>query len=419
MNKNSIRGNVIFNRRIFVVFLLGIASGIPLALTGSTLQAWLTTEGISIRKIAYLTVLGLPYTLKFLWSPLMDRLVPPFFGRRRGWLIITQLLLIPCIIFMSNIDPVHHLKVLVWAGLAIAFLSASQDIVVDAYRTDILSEKERGPGAGLSVTGYRIGMLISGAGALILSEKIGWKGTYILMAVTMLIGIFATVIAEEPSGVSPPVSLKEAVVLPFLDFLKRTDAIALLALIILYKLGDAYAGSITTAFLIRGAGFTPADVGAVNKMLGLVAMILGATAGGALMVRFGLFRSLLIFGVLQAVSNLSFVLMAQLGKNWIMFVFTITFENLCGGMGTTAFVALLMSLCNKNFSATQYALLSSLSAIARVLVGPTAGILVEKFGWANFFAFTFLTAIPGIVLLFFLRKNTVFNSGESFQKGSN
>jgi len=213
--------------------------------------------------------------------------------------------------------------------------------------------------------------------------------------------------------------LKEAVVLPFLDFLKRTDAIALLALIILYKLGDAYAGSITTAFLIRGAGFTPADVGAVNKMLGLVAMILGATAGGALMVRFGLFRSLLIFGVLQAVSNLSFVLMAQLGKNWIMFVFTITFENLCGGMGTTAFVALLMSLCNKNFSATQYALLSSLSAIARVLVGPTAGILVEKFGWANFFAFTFLTAIPGIVLLFFLRKNTVFNSGESFQKGSN
>lgn len=398
------------NRKIAVVTLLGIASGIPLALTGSTLQAWLTIEGISLRKIAHLTILGLPYTLKFLWSPLMDRITPPFLGRRRGWLFITQLLLILFIILMSNTSPKENIKLVATIGLIIAFLSASQDIVADAYRTDILNIKERGPGAGLFVTGYRIGMLISGAVALILSEKIGWRNTYIMMGIAMFIGVLATLAGDEPERISPPKTITEAVVFPFVDFLKRNSAIILLLLIILYKLGDAYAGSITTAFLIRGMGFNAGEVGAVNKGLGLVATIAGAVFGGSLMVKLGLFRSLMLFGVLQAISNLSFVFLANLGKNYEMFIFTIGFENLCGGMGTSAFVALLMSLCNRNYSATQYALLSSLSALARVLVGPTAGVLVETLGWANFFTFTFFTALPGLILLWVMRNNEVFKN---------
>lgn len=398
------------NRKIAVVTLLGIASGIPLALTGSTLQAWLTIEGISLRKIAHLTILGLPYTLKFLWSPLMDRITPPFLGRRRGWLFITQLLLILFIILMSNTSPKENITLVATIGLIIAFLSASQDIVADAYRTDILNIKERGPGAGLFVTGYRIGMLISGAVALILSEKIGWRNTYIMMGIAMFIGVLATLAGDEPERISPPKTITEAVVFPFVDFLKRNSAIILLLLIILYKLGDAYAGSITTAFLIRGMGFNAGEVGAVNKGLGLVATIAGAVFGGSLMVKLGLFRSLMLFGVLQAISNLSFVFLANLGKNYEMFIFTIGFENLCGGMGTSAFVALLMSLCNRNYSATQYALLSSLSALARVLVGPTAGVLVETLGWANFFTFTFFTALPGLILLWVMRNNEVFKN---------
>lgn len=398
----------IFNRRIAVVTLLGIASGIPLALTGSTLQAWLTTEGVNLRKIAHLTILGLPYTLKFLWSPLMDRIVPPFLGRRRGWLVLTQVLLILGIILMSNISPREDIKLIATIGFMVAFLSASQDIVVDAYRTDILKENERGIGAGLFVTGYRVGMLISGAIALILSELVGWRNTYIIMALTMLIGIIATLTGYEPEQTSPPRTLGEAVLLPLKDFLSKNSAVILLLLIILYKLGDAYAGSITTAFLIRGVGFSAGEVGAVNKGFGLLSMLAGALIGGSLMVKLGLFRSLMLFGCLQALSNLSFVILANLGKNYSMFFFTIGFENLCGGMGTSAFVALLMSLCNKNFSATQYALLSSLAALGRVLVGPTSGALVETFGWANFFLFTFFTALPGLILLWVMRNNEVF-----------
>lgn len=406
-NANSFK-NLFLNRRIAVVTLLGIASGLPLALTGSTLQAWLTTEGVSIRKIGYLSILGLPYTLKFLWSPVMDRIVPPFMGRRRGWLLFTQLLLIPFIIFMSMVEPLKELRLLVWIALIVVLLSASQDIVVDAYRTDILDEKERGPGAGLFVTGYRIGMLVSGALALILSERIGWRNTYIFMACAMGIGVLATLLAKEPEDVSPPKSLHDAVILPFKDFLSRNGTFLMLLLIMLYKLGDAYAGSITTAFLIRGLGFSAGEVGAVNKGLGLAAMLAGAVIGGSLMVKLGLFRSLLLFGMLQAISNLSFVVLSHLGKNYGMFIFTIGFENLCGGMGTSAFVALLMSLCNKNFSATQYALLSSLAALGRVLVGPSAGVLVETSGWANFFVLTFFTALPGLILLWLMRNNPVF-----------
>lgn len=392
------------NRRIAVITLLGFSSGLPLALTGGTLQAWMTVDGVDLKTIGIFALVSLPYTLKFLWSPLMDRFVPPWLGRRRGWIIITQICLMLAIAAMSFCSPQHVPLLLAMIAVMIAFTSASQDIVIDAYRTDVLREKERGAGAAVFVFGYRLAILVSGAFALILSEHINWNNTYLLMSAVMLIGIFTTLLAPEPEKkVVPPKSLTEAVMGPMKDYFQRRNALLILFLIILYKLGDAYAGSLTTAFLIRGIGFSAGDVGTINKGFGLACVIGGSFIGGALMVKFGLFKSLLFFGILQAVSNLSFMLLAYTGKNYEMFVFAIAFENLTGGMGTSAFVALLMSLCNSRFSATQYALLSSLAAIGRIFISPTSGFLVESVGWAHFFFITTLVALPGLWLLWRLR----------------
>lgn len=390
-------------RRLGVTGLLGFSSGLPLALTAGTLQAWMASSGIDIRTIGLFSAAGLPYSLKFLWAPVMDRFVPPLLGRRRGWIFITQLVLFSGIGAISLSSPAM-LRALAFLSLFVAFSSASQDIVVDAYRTDILEEKERGIGAGLFVTGYRIGMLLSGAGALILAEKIGWQKTYLAMAEIMLFCTVFTILGEEPSSASPPKNLREAVKLPLLDFFRRDKSFLFLIFIILYKLCDAYAGAITTAFLIKGPGFTPSEIGVVNKGLGLLSLITGALFGGALVSRWGLFRSLLFFGVLQGISNLFFSLLAIYGRNYPLFIFTVLFENLSGGMGTSAFISLLMGICNVNYSATQYALLSSLSAVGRTLVSPTSGFLVHRIGWKAFFPVSALMAVPGIVLLFILRK---------------
>ena len=392
------------NRRVLAVLFLGFSSGLPLALSGGTLQAWLTVEGVDIKTIGLFTLVGLPYTLKFLWSPLLDRYVVPLFGRRRGWIFVFQLLLLAMIFSMSVVSPVEAPWVLAFFAIGLAFASSSQDIVIDAYRTEVLREKERGLGAAVSVTGYRIAMLVSGALALILSEIIGWRFTYMVMAGLMVVGMTATWLSPEPEepGV-PPKTLKEAIGGPLIEFFSREGAWAILALIILYKLGDAFAGSLTTTFLIRGVGFSVGEVGAINKGMGLAATIVGALFGGALMARLRLFHSLLLFGVLQAVSNLSFMVLALLGKNYAMMVFTIAFENLAGGMGTAAFVAFLMALCNHNFTATQFALLSALASLGRVFVGPASGVLVDNLGWLQFFLITFLAAIPGLILLWKMR----------------
>ncbi|MFP6638147.1 MAG: MFS transporter [Nitrospinaceae bacterium] len=392
------------NPRVLAVLFLGFFSGLPLALSGGTLQAWLTVEGVDIKTIGLFTLVGLPYTLKFLWSPLLDRYVVPLFGRRRGWICVCQLILFSSIFAMSFISPVKTPWVLAFFAVGLAFASSSQDIVVDAYRTEVLREKERGMGAAVSVTGYRIAMLVSGALALILSGIIGWRFTYMIMAGLMLIGTIVTWLSPEPEdpGVSPK-TLKEAIGGPFIEFFSRQGAWVMLALIILYKLGDAFAGSLTTTFLIRGVGFSVGEVGAINKGMGLAATIVGALYGGVLMARLGLFRSLLIFGVLQAISNLSFMILALIGKSYAMMVFTIAFENLAGGMGTAAFVAFLMALCNHNFTATQFALLSALASLGRVFVGPMSGVLVDEFGWLIFFLITFFAAIPGLILLWKIR----------------
>jgi PAT family beta-lactamase induction signal transducer AmpG len=398
------------DRNLTVILLLGFASGLPLALTGGTLQAWMTVEGVSLATIGIFTLVGIPYTWKFLWSPLMDRFVPPFLRRRRGWLVITQLAIAALIAAMAVSNPREDLAWIALLAVLLAFTSASQDIVFDAYRTDIAKPEQRGLAAALTVVGYRVAMLTSGAAALVLVAgsgfipALGWKNTYLVMAGLMVVASLVTLWGKEPDvQVKPPRTLEEAVLEPLREFFSRPGAWVLLVLVILYKLGDAFAGSLTTAFLLRGVGFPLDVVGYVNKGMGLAATIAGALFGGALMVKLGLYRALLVFGVLQAASNLGFMALAWAGKSYPMMVFAVGFENLTGGMGTAAFVALMMALCDRRFTATQYALISALSAFGRVYVGPAAGYATDPkqlgLAWTTFFFLTFLVALPGIALL--------------------
>ncbi|MDC1122875.1 MFS transporter [Nitrospinaceae bacterium] len=397
--------NQLLNPRVVTVLFLGFSSGLPLALSGGTLQAWLTVEDVDIKTIGLFSLVGLPYTLKFLWSPLMDRFVVPIFGRRRGWIALSQLALIGLILGMSVTSPQNGLWFLALLAFCLTFVSASQDVAIDAYRTEVLRERERGMGAAVSVTGYRVAMLVSGALALILSEYLGWRATYMLMALIMSIGVVAVWLGPEPEDPgTPPASMKDAVEGPFREFFSRTGVWSLLALIVLYKLGDAFAGSLTTTFLIRGVNFSVGEVGAINKGMGLASTIIGALFGGILMARLRLFKALLVFGILQAVSNLSFMVLALVGKSYPLMIFTIAFENLAGGMGTAAFVAFLMILCNHSYTATQFALLSALASLGRVFVGPLSGVLVDGMGWTVFFFTTFLFALPGLVLLWVMRE---------------
>lgn len=387
--------------KLALLLVLGFASGLPLALTSGTLQAWMTVENIDLKTIGFFSLVGQAYVFKFLWSPFMDRYTPPVLGRRRGWLLITQVLLLVAIAGMGFLDPSSQLRWMAALAVIIAFCSASQDIVFDAWKTDILSAEERGTGAAVSVLGYRLAMLVSGGLALWVADRyLGWQATYWLMAALLIPCIFATFLAPEPDNtVAVPRSLEQAVVAPLRDFFGRNNAWLILMLIVLYKLGDAFAMTLTTTFLIRGVGFDAADVGMVNKTLGLFATILGALYGGVVMQRLSLFRALLIFGILQGVSNFGYWVLAVTDKNIFSMGGIVFFENLCGGMGTAAFVALLMTLCNRSFSATQFALLSALSAIGRVYVGPIAGWFVELYGWSTFYLFSVVVSVPGILLL--------------------
>lgn len=407
-------------RNAAVLLLLGFASGLPLALTAGTLQAWMTVENVDLKTIGFFSLVGQAYVFKFLWSPMMDRYTPPFLGRRRGWLLVTQLALIAGIVAMGFMQPSRDLTLLAALAVLVAFCSASQDIVFDAWKTDVLPPEERGSGAAITVLGYRLAMLISGGLALWLADRyLGWQATYWLMALLMVPGLIATLLAREPEApVREPHSLRQAVAFPLKDFFQRNNAWLLITLIILYKLGDAFAASLTTTFLIRGVGFSAGDVGLVNKTLGLLATIIGALYGGVLMQRLSLFRALMIFGVLQAVSNFAYWLLAVTPPHLWSMASAVFIENLCGGMGTAAFVALLMTLCNKSFSATQFALLSALSAVGRVYVGPAAGWLVELWGWPVFYAFTVVAAVPGLLLLWACRGTlqAMQHSGEFMQR---
>ena len=398
--------NVYTSPRVAPLLVLGFASGLPLALTSGTLQAWATVEGVPLQEIGFLTLVGTAYTIKFLWAPFVDRFAPPVLGRRRGWMLVTQLLLALAIMAMGTLSPSSTLMALAVLAVLVAFLSATQDIAFDAYCTDVLRKDERGAGAAIRVMGYRLAMIASGGLALIMADQwIGWGNTYMVMGGLMLLCALATLWAPEPEHIArPPRTLREAVNEPLREFFMRRGAMEVLLLIVLYKLGDAFAGALSTTFLIRGAGFTPTEVGTVNKVLGLAATIIGALAGGSLMARWGLYRSLMAFGLLQAVSNLAYWLIAVSPKNLWLMATGVGIENLCGGLGTASFVGLLMALCHQRFSATQFALLSALSAVGRTyLAGPLTPPLVDYLGWPGFFLLTGAIALPGLVLLRKLR----------------
>ncbi len=393
--------------RVFPLLVLGFASGLPLALTGGTLQAWATLDGVSLQSIGFLTLIGSAYTLKFLWAPLVDRYAPPWLGRRRSWMLVTQLLLAASIAAMGLYSPATHLGALAVLAVLVAFLSATQDIAFDAYGTDVLHASERAAGAALKVLGYRLAMIVSGGLALILADQwLGWHNTYYLMGAFMALCALATVLAPEPeTPVAPPPSLRDAVLAPLREFFSRRGALSVLLLIVFYKLGDAFAGALSTTFLLRGAGFTGTEVGAVNKVFGLAATLVGALAGGGIMARLGLYRALMAFGLLQAVSNFGYWVLAVTPPHLYVMGVVVGVENLCGGLGTAAFVALLMALCRQEFSATQFALLSALSAVGRTyLAGPLTPPLVAAFGWAGFFLLTVLIALPGLGLLWLRRR---------------
>lgn len=388
------------------LLVLGFASGLPLALTSGTLQAWATVSKVSLQDIGFLTLVGSAYTLKFLWAPLVDRYTPPLFGRRRGWMFCTQILLALGIAAMGTLTPAHHLGVLAGLAVLVAFLSATQDIAFNAYSTDVLRKHELAAGAAVQVLGYRLAMIVSGGLALILAGGwLGWANTYFLMGAFMALCAIATWLAPEPEnrGVEPR-SLAVAVVEPLAEFFRRPGAWTILALIVLYKLGDAFAGALSTTFLLRGTGFSLAQVGTVNKIFGLAATIIGALAGGSLMARLGLYRSLMLFGFFQAISNFGYWVLAVTPPHVYSMALVVAVENLCGGLGTAAFVALLMALCNHEFSATQFALLSALSAVGRTyLAGPLTPPLVEHLGWPTFFMFTVVVGMPGLALLWWRR----------------
>lgn len=393
------------NRRVAAALTLGFASGLPFALSHGTLQAWLAEAQVDLKTIGWLTLVGVPYTWKFLWAPVLDLYAPPLLGRRRGWILLFQCLLAACAALLALQSPSEAVRRIGALAFLLAFLSASQDVVIDAYRTDSLRPAERGIGSTAVQVGWRIASLVSGAVALVLSKYIGWRNTYLLMAALMGATVFATLAAPEPEeSAQPPRSLGEAIVRPFAEFFSRPGVFGMLLLVVLYKFGDAASASLANAFYIRGAGFTAAEVGAIGKTVGLSATVVGTVIGGLVYSRWGLYRPLMVFGVCQAASNLLYAVLSTAGHDLGMLVVAVGVENLAAAMGATVFGVLLMGLCDARFSAFQFALLSSLSALARTFVGPVAAAVVVRVGWTEFFVLTAVSALPGLLILWRQRR---------------
>jgi PAT family beta-lactamase induction signal transducer AmpG len=384
---------------MLVALLMGFSSGLPLLLTGSVLQAWMTDEGVDLGTIGLFALVGLPYTLKFLWAPLTDRYCVPFFGRRRGWLITIQLALTLSIAGLGWTQPAQTPFTVAVVAWLLAFFSASQDIVIDAYRRESLADNELGLGSALYVNGYRVGMLLASGGGLIMADLIGFSMVYQFMAVIMLVGILTTLFAPEPEiAAGTPATLQDAVVQPFVDYFRRHHALLILLFILLYKVGDTMASHMTIPFYLD-IGFSKTEIGTVVKLFGFWATIIGSIIGGVVILRTGIYRALWGFGILQALSTAGFAVLAQVGYSLPWLAGVIAFENLSAGMGTAAFVAFMASLTNKQFTATQYALLSSLMGIPRVIVAAPTGYFADWMGWTVFFTLCALIAIPGLVLL--------------------
>lgn len=407
-----IRDSLYLHPRILTVAVLGFTSGLPLALTASTLAVWLAEAGIAMTAIGLFAAIGTPYALKFLWAPLVDQSPLPWLtrklGRRRGWLVLSQLLLMLALLLLGLSHPADNIWMTATAALIVAVLSATQDIVIDAYRVEILEEKQQGAGAAIMVFGYRIGMLASGAGALLIAESWGWFVSYSCMALLILPGMAVVLLAGEPASIKPirheswVAWFNHAVIKPFSSFTRHAGWWLILLFVIFYKFGDAFAGVMTNPFLVD-VGFTKSELATIVKTWGLAATLIGAFLGGSLVHRLGIWQSLWLGGLLQMGSNLMFVWQAHAGHDLFILAAVIAVENLAGGMGTAAFVAYISMVCQREYTATQYALLSALAATGRTWLSAASGGFAETMGWSGFFMFSTVLALPGLLLLSWLR----------------
>ncbi|MEQ8457306.1 MAG: AmpG family muropeptide MFS transporter [Sandaracinaceae bacterium] len=385
--------------RLALMIGLGFSSGLPNPLTGSTMTAWLATYQVDMATIGLFGLVHLPFNFKFVWAPVMDRFSLFWGGRRRGWMLLTQLVILVSVGVMGSFDPAAAPWMV--AGLAFwtAFFSASQDIAIDAYRTDLLPKEERASGTAIFVAAYRGALIAAGAGALILSDYVPWSTVYWILAGLMGVGILTTLLSPEAEvQAKAPESLFAAVWGPIEEVVTRRDIVVYLAIIMLYKAGDVVAGHFLIPFLMD-TGFSRSEVGAVFKGLGLAATIVGSLLGGGLVAKWGLRRALIVFGIAQAIANLFYCWLAYVGKDYALMTVAITVDHLLNGMGTAAFVAFLMTLCNKRFTAMQYALFSSLMTVPGRVLGGFSGFLQESVGWPGFFLTTIFLAAPAVLLL--------------------
>ncbi|KTD61626.1 AmpG family muropeptide MFS transporter [Legionella spiritensis] len=399
------------NKRLFIIFLLGFSSGLPLALITGTLQAWYADDGMSVLATGMLSLIGLPYVYRVGWGPLLDRYSLLNIGKRRSWMLVTQLLLLLAFNLLAWFTPSHFPQLMAVIALLIACLSATQDVAIDAQRTEYLPVAEHGLGASLAVFGYRLALLIAGGLALIIAQHVGWHFTYRLMGFLMLIGVLATLWSEEPSHreVVKQAGFFASFVAPLKDLFARRDIIVLVLFILLYKTGEAFTATtsgIVMPFLIQGLGFPLETIGYVNKMLGIGSILLGGLAAGLILMRWSLYRSLLVFGLLQAVTNLLFVALAMTGKNLSLFATAVVCDNFAAGMGSTALVALFMRLVNLQYTATQFSVLVAISTIPRILSGPIAAGLQMWLGWAGLYELSFFLALGFVPFLFMIRDQT-------------
>jgi MFS transporter, PAT family, beta-lactamase induction signal transducer AmpG len=404
------------DRRMLAILFMGFSSGLPILLVFSTLSYWLRKNGVSRSDIGYFALVGISYSFKFVWSPLIDRLRIPLLtrrlGRRRSWALVLQLPLMVAIYALGSTDPQMNLASTALFAAAVAFLSASQDIVIDAYRIELLREDEQGAGAAVTQWGYRLGTLAGSTGAFDIAEFGGWHLAYTVMALLMIVGIVTVLLTREPEVPAETLALearggdlaswaRSAVLDPFLDFMRRRAWLAILVLIVLYKLGEAFAASMSNT-LYQDLGFVEWEVGNIGKFVGIIASITGVGAGGLMVARFGLFRALLLAGTLQMLGNLLYVALVFAGHNDVMLGLSIFGENFTGAMASAAFVAYLSSLCSPGFTATQYALFSSLAAVPARFLSAPSGWLVDRIDWVPFFLVATIACLPSLLLLWWM-----------------
>jgi len=403
------------DRRLAAILAMGFLSGLPLALSGATLSFWLAQEGVSKTAIGLFAMIAAPYTFKFVWAPVFDQIPPPGlsrFGRRRGWLVILQITMAAALLALGSSDPS---VIPLWTAIAaftVAFVSASQDIVIDAYRIDVLDDDEQGAGAAATQLGYRIGMLVSGAGALALSDHVSWFWVYAAMAAVTPLGLMIVLWSPRAGDavpvdgpLNPAARLRAAFIDPLVDFMRHGGWVAILAFVLFYKFGDAIGGVMANPFYVE-LGFTGTEVAAVTKVFGTLATVAGILTGGVLVARYGVIRALVIGGILQAATNLTFAWLAWTGKDVGILAVAIGADNFTGGLGSAAFVAYLSSLCNAKFTGTQYALLTSFMAFGRTVLSSGGGWLADQTDWVTFFIATTALALPGLLLLWFISRQT-------------